>query len=311
MEENSSRKFLLIFTIVSCFSLSCGNPEPKEKATAGEEDSNRVAVETHVVLAGEVADVVKATGTIFPKHDVLISSETAGAIQKVYIELGDWVQKGAPLVQVDPEMKHLALEQATARAAQARAAYEKSQRDFERNEKLLKSQDISEFVFENVRLQKESAEAAYLMAEADVKMARRQLKDTRIVSPVAGFVAHLIAEPGQTVAPGTPIAKVVDISEVKVKFGVPEKDIVKLRKGQEVTISVDSYSGSKFQGTVTAVGPQADLSSRGSHRCQSTLAIESGHDRRSRGHHKRDSKPSLTAQKRSFGTLWADVGFCC
>ncbi|MFQ5772540.1 MAG: efflux RND transporter periplasmic adaptor subunit, partial [bacterium] len=82
------------------------------------------------------------------------------------------------------------------------------------------------------------------------------------VSPVNGFIAAKLVELGSTVAPGTPVAKVVDISQVKIKFGVPEKDLVKISKGVPATILVDSYPHVTFKGTVSAVGPQADLTTR-------------------------------------------------
>jgi membrane fusion protein (multidrug efflux system) len=250
--------------ITAALQLACASGEKSDRGSNGTDESSfqAIPVETYVIQTGEVVDKVKAMGTIFPVHDVLISSETAGTITEVYVEVGDWVEKGAPLVQIDPELKQLALDQAEARLIEANAAYEKAKKDFERNKKLFETHDISDYVYENARLQKESAEAAYLTARANVKIARRQLKDTRIESPVNGFVAARLVELGGTVAPGTPVAKVVDIRQVKVKFGVPEKDIVKISKGQRAKITLDSYPGETFEGTVGAVGPQADLSTR-------------------------------------------------
>ena len=258
-------KLLLVVAVLNIASnLGCGNGESSNEGRNGVEiDSpKRIPVQTHVIQQGEVVDLVQATGTLFPLHDVLISSQTGGTVTEVYVEVGDRVKKGAPLVQIDPELKQLALEQAEANLIQAKAAFEKATKDFERNEKLHQTNDISEYIFESVRLQKESADAAHLIAQVNVKMAKRQLKDTRITSPINGLVAARLVELGSTVGPGVPIAKVVDISQVKVKFGVAEKDIVKIEKGQSASISVDSYEQFFFSGKVSSVGPQADLSTR-------------------------------------------------
>lgn len=258
-------KKILIITVLSIVAnQGCGNGEASDEGSNGVEiDSpKRIPVKTHVIQQGEVVDLVQATGTLFPLHDVLISSQTGGTVTEVYIEVGDPVKKGAPLVQIDPELKQLALEQTEANLMQAKAAFEKAAKDFARNEKLRKTNDISEYIFESARLQKASAEAAYLTASANVKMARRQLADARISSPVNGLVAARLVELGSTVAPGVPIAKIVDISQVKVKCGVAEKDIVKIKKGQSASIVVDSYEKFSFSGKVSSVGPQADLSTR-------------------------------------------------
>ena len=267
MLKNKSVSWLLIISFSMMAALSkfgCGNGENSNEGTntTVKDSSKSIPVETHTIQKGTVVDKVKATGTIFPLHDVLVSSETAGTITDVYVEVGDWVQKGAPVVQIDQELKLLALEQAEARSIEAKAAYEKAKKDFERNKKLFRTQDISDYVFENARLQKASAEATHRTAQANVKMARRQLKDARIESPVNGFVAARLVELGGSVALGTPVAKVVDISRVKVKIGVPEKDIVKMNKGQIAIITVDSYPNETFEGTVSSVGPQADLATR-------------------------------------------------
>ncbi len=259
---NKKTIFPLVLLNVT-FHLACGSSSGSKDETNGvvADSINGIPVQTHVIQQGEVVDLVRATGTLFPLHDVLISSQTAGTVTEVYAEVGDTVEKGAPLLQIDPELKQLALEQTEANLIQAKAAFEKATKDFERNEKLHKTNDISEYIFESARLQKESAEAAYLTAKATMKMARRHLADARITSPVNGLVAARLVELGSTVAPGVPIAKVVDISHVKMKFGVAEKDIVKIEKGQSATIAVDSYE-QPFSGTVSSVGPQADLSTR-------------------------------------------------
>jgi RND family efflux transporter MFP subunit len=267
MSQIKSLKLILLalYLMTPMSPFACGNRDSSQQSTNGslEKDTGQaVPVETQIIQAGEVVDKVRATGTIFPLHDVLVSSETAGTITQVYVEVGDLVKKGEVLVQIDDELKQLALQQAQAKLMEAKAAYEKVEKDYERNKKLFENRDISEYIFDNARLQKETAYATYLAAQANEKMARRQLNDARIVSPVEGFVAARLVELGATVAPGSPVAKVVDISQVKVKFGVPEKDIVKIRKGQSATLTVDSYPDETFDGVVSAVGPQADLSTR-------------------------------------------------
>ena len=241
---------------------ACGDNGSPRDARDGQADHRAVPVETATVRLGKVAERVEATGTIFPVQEVRVSAETAGKVTAVHVEVGDRVERGTLLVQLDEELKRLALQQAEARAKEARAAYEKSVRDFERNKKLFESRDISEFVYENVRLQMQSAEAAYLTAKAQVAVARRQLRDTRIVSPIAGQVAERFVDLGSSVAPGAPVAKIVNLEQVKVKFGVAEKDIVKLAKGQPVTVGVDALPDEGFEGHIQSLGPQADLRTR-------------------------------------------------
>lgn len=243
---------------------ACGEEHQAAEGMNGTDtgETSAVPVQVEQVESGEIAEVVTATGTVSALHDVLISSETAGTIAELHVQVGDEVNRGDLLVQVDPELKQLAMEQAEAALQQARAAYEKAEKDFERNEKLYDNKDISAHVFETARLQRDSAHAALLTARANLKIAERQLRDTGIRSPANGLVAARMVDIGSTVAAGSPVAKVVDISKVKIKFGVPERDVVKLEKGQAANIGVSALPGQTLNGEVTAVGPQADLATR-------------------------------------------------
>lgn len=251
--------FVLLYLISAC-----SEPDPAREGHNGIDlhSTNPIPVETQRVERGQVVDKVEATGTIFPLHDVLVSSETSGTVRRVLVEVGDRVQAGALLVQVDAELKQLAVQQAKAAVRKAKATFEKASRDFDRNRKLYDNKDISKHVFETARLNKESSFAALLSAEANLKIAERRLRDAGIRSPVDGLVAARMVELGSMVAPGSPVAKVVDISRVKVKFGVPEREIVKLYKEQPARVTVVSYRGLDFSGTVSSVGPQADLATR-------------------------------------------------
>jgi membrane fusion protein (multidrug efflux system) len=145
---------------------------------------------------------------------------------------------------------------------EVKAAFNKALRDFERNKKLFETRDISEYMFENIRLQRESAEAALKMAEANLQLAQRQLNDCTIESPIDGIVATRLAEFGNTVAPGTPLMKVVNIMSVRLKFGVAEKDVARITAGQPASALIPALPGKTFDGTVTAISPQADLTTR-------------------------------------------------
>jgi len=256
-----SRLFFVVL-LLSFFS-GCSEETPGEDSRNGTSKTEAVVpVKVVALQSGELIESVTATGTTFPLHDAVLSAEVPGTVTRILLEVGQRVEPSQVLVKLDPELKQLAVEQAEAALLEAEAAFEKLSRDLERNEKLFASKDISEFIVENARLQKQSAEAAFLAAQANFKMANRQLRNADIKSPIAGLVAVRLVELGAAVAPGVPIAKVVDISKIKIKFSVAEKDITRMKVGQSLTVSLNAIPGEDFAGKVTAVAPQADLSSR-------------------------------------------------
>ncbi len=106
------------------------------------------------------------------------------------------------------------------------------------------------------------ARAAVRQAEAALALANQQLSYTYVKSPISGELASRLAEPGQVVAPGQPIADVVNLASVYFKGEVSEKDTLRIRKGQAVDVRVDAAPARVFRGTVAEVYPAASTQSR-------------------------------------------------
>jgi RND family efflux transporter MFP subunit len=192
-------------------------------------------------------DHFSVVGTINAYNDVTVLSETQGRIVKVNVEVGNTVKAGTVLVEVDNELKEAAYKA-------ARVAYEKAQKDLARYEALYKEHSIPDSQIEQARWSYQTAEAQYTVA-------RRQLDDTRITSPIAGVVTARPVNLGQMVmgAPqATQIANVVDLSKLKAKVSVSEMDVFKLRKGDPVDITTDVFPGTSFAGTIATISSKCD-----------------------------------------------------
>jgi membrane fusion protein, multidrug efflux system len=217
-----------------------------------------VAVEVTPVAPATITERVSAVGRVSAASDVRISSETAGRVARVLISVGDRVRAGQPLVIVDDEFKILAVDQAKAQRLAAETQFRKAQGDAERSEHLHASGDVSNTELEAYRLALRSAEAAFTSADVALRFAQRQLNDTRIKSPIAGFVVSRSVEVGEMVAPGTEIANVVDLSRIKVRISVAEEDITRLHAGQPATLRVDAQPDRRFEGKVLTIGRKSE-----------------------------------------------------
>lgn len=217
-----------------------------------------VAVEVTPVAAGTVTETVSAVGTVEALRDVTVESETAGRIVAVHFNTGDRIAKGQVLVTVDDELRVAASAQARAQAVAAETQARKAARDLERAESLAKSGDISDAELETYRLAGRAAEAGHQAALAGLKAAERQLADTRIRSPISGQAASRLVETGEMATPGTKIADIVDLSGAKVKLGIPENDVVRVKPGQAAAMELDSRPGVRLTGKVLAVGAKAE-----------------------------------------------------
>lgn len=184
------------------------------------------------------------TGTILASNDVEVVSETVGRVLAVPADVGDRLRAGSVLARIDDELKLAAFKA-------AEVALEKAGRDLARFETLVEQKSATSAELEGVRLAHKAAEAQYMAA-------RRQYQDCEIKSPIAGVVAARYINVGSTVAPGTPVANVVDLSRLKIVLTVSEKEAYALKAGEAVDVAVDVYPGAPFPAVIRSIGAKAD-----------------------------------------------------
>lgn len=207
------------------------------------------AYSVSVVTAAKqnVSNNFTLTGTIAANNDVIILSETQGRVVKVNAQVGEFRTAGSVLVEVDSELKEAAYKT-------SKMTYDKAKKDLVRYESLYKDSSISDSQIEQARWNFQSAEAQYIVA-------RRQLKDTKITTPISGIVTARNVDIGSMVqgAPqSTVVANVVDISKLKVKINVAEKDVFKLKIGDHVEVTTDVYPNAVFEGHIVTIAAKGD-----------------------------------------------------
>ena len=215
----------------------------------------------------EQRDIVvsaQAAGAIQPDTTVEVKSKASGEILQLNAETGQLVQRGAPLVRVDPRNARnlLAQAQADVDVAEAQLANATSQK--RRADELFKSQSITEQEHEQAVLDFANASAAVVRARVSVDNARIQLEDTDVRAPVTGTILEKDVERGAVIASatsnvsgGTTLLKMANLDLVQVRTLVDETDVGKVQPGQRATVTVDAYPNRPFEGTVLKIEPQA------------------------------------------------------
>jgi RND family efflux transporter MFP subunit len=162
----------------------------------------------------------------------------------VHVNVGDIVRTGTVLVEVEDLIPRSNL-------TTAEISYQKAKRDFERSETMFQENSIS-------RAQLDGARLAMQAAENQFEIAKRQLDNTKIKTPIAGTVNTRFVDLGTMVQPGMPVANVVDITTLKVLVNVSEREAFQLAPRDLVDISTDVYPGQKFQARVDNIASKAD-----------------------------------------------------
>ncbi|MCU7493841.1 MAG: efflux RND transporter periplasmic adaptor subunit [Ignavibacteria bacterium] len=193
---------------------------------------------------GKISNSLSLVGVIQADKDINVVSETQGRVTAIRFKVGDNVRQEAVLAEVDDVIMQSNL-------ASAEINYLKAKRDFERSEVLFQENSISASQLDLARLQLKAA-------ENQLTVAKKQLNNTKITTPISGTVNTRNVEVGTMVQPGMVIANIVDISTLKVKLNISEKEAFQIRPGDKVEVTTDVYPGESFTGHVDNIASKAD-----------------------------------------------------
>lgn len=210
----------------------------------------------------EFKDVVTASGVLEAWYRSFIGSETGGRLTRWTAEIGDQLDSNEVILQFDNELTRLQSYQTRAAMKAAQVAHKKQKQDLDKFLKLYEEGSISKNDFESAQLSYESAEASLAAAEAALGLAERSDNETAVKMPFKGCLASRLGEVGQSIPPGSPVAEVVKIDPIRLKVGITEMDIIKVKLGQSVTIRSSAWKDRLFEGKVFAVGIAADSNTR-------------------------------------------------
>ena len=276
-----SKRSIFIWTVLGLAFLMCGcqNSDSEEKITPpGSKIVEPPAVKAVTVKRGDISVPLVATGTIFPAYESNIGPKISGTIEIVYVDEGDTVQKGQPLVQLDQQNLLIALRQghaavrvAEAQLKEAEVKGENLKKEKERLANLLKKNVISQQKYDDIDTAYSMAvtgmeviRAQILSSRENLAMAEQKLRDTVIIAPFSGLIVKRFINQGEFVStmPPSPLFLMMSIDKVKTEIGLPEIHIAHIHLGNPVDVTVDTYPGSIFKGTVSTINPMVDPVSR-------------------------------------------------
>ena len=233
-----------------------------------------------------IAPALFGIGTVEARYTYRIGPTVAGRIKRVEVQVGDRVQAGQLLGEMDPvdlddriaaqeaafkraEAVMLAAE-AQVREALARKTYAEKQTN--RYEQLLQARSVSEEMVEGKRQERQVTEAGLASARANLDATRQELSrirsdreglirqraNLRLIAPVRGLVAARNADPGTTVVAGQSVVEVIDPASLWINVRFDQLRVSGLRAGLPVQIVLRSQEGIRFAGHVLRLEPMAD-----------------------------------------------------
>ncbi len=240
-------------------------------------ETNGISVTTEKAVVKTIVQTVTATGKVQPEVEVKISPEVFGEITALPYREGATVKKGDVIVRIKSDFYQAQVDQQTAAVAAARSGavnslvqLMKAEADLKKYQDLFDRKLVSDFdylsfktAYDGAKANRESALAQVDEAEGILKQAKDSLSKTDIYSPMDGTVSSRSSEVGERVQAstsfaGTEIMRVADLSKMEVRVKVNENDIVNVKVGDPVKISIDAYPDRKFNGAVREIAASAD-----------------------------------------------------
>lgn len=214
-------------------------------------------ISSAVAHAENWQDSLTAVGSITAAQGVTVSPEIAGTISEIAFESGAAVKQGDLLVKLDTSS-----EEAQLRAAEAQV--ELARLNAERTRKLREDKTVSQSELD-------AAESTLKQSQANADNIRATIGKKTIRAPFAGRLGIRLVNLGEQLDVGKGIVSLQALTPVFADFSLPQQNLSQLKTGQAVQVTTDAYPGQTFDGTLTAINPDLDATTR-SVTLQATLA---------------------------------------
>jgi RND family efflux transporter MFP subunit len=221
-------------------------------------DAPVTTVDAVVVRRSDARDRVDLAAVLEPVRRVVVGAEVAGRVVEIVAREHEHVSEGDLLVRLDPALPRAAVDRARASLTRARASARLAQAELGRQRDLSQRGVASAAELERAESEAATTEAQVAEARAALAEVETRLDKTRITAPFAGVVTELDLEPGAYVQPGSPVAELVDLSEIEIEVQVSDRQVIALRSGDRADVSVDVFPGERFEGRVLRVGRATD-----------------------------------------------------
>jgi RND family efflux transporter MFP subunit len=231
-------------------------------AKPGERPIELIAAELFTIKPRGLVDVVRFTGTTQPVDQTIVKARVAGRLAEVLVREGDRVAKGQVLARFETNELQSRVNERQSALDAARADARWTARDLSDKETLAKRNIVSQSALDAARSTAENKASMVSVSEAQLEIAQRNLGDAEVKAPFDGVVGERIANQGESLPIDGKILALLDTSHVEVAAQMPAADVVRLKVGQPVTVTLEGFGDREFKGRITRISPTAQAGSR-------------------------------------------------
>jgi membrane fusion protein (multidrug efflux system) len=218
------------------------------KAAAVQQEKPPINAVTLTLSPTTIKDRINLPGSIKPWTRLQLMSKLGGTITDVLVQEGDRVQKGDVLAHIESKDYEIAL-------TRAEAAYKLAKSEYDRDKSIYDKGVIPASTLD-------ANKTSMQTARADYENAKLLYSRTTVTSPMDGIIRRMDAKIGLQLSVGDPIAEILEIDRLKGVIGIPESDVLAVRKLDEVEISIQALNNKKISAKVHFLSPSPETIAR-------------------------------------------------
>ncbi|MFN0107775.1 MAG: efflux RND transporter periplasmic adaptor subunit [Blastocatellia bacterium] len=233
-------------------------------------------VQTAQITSGKISEKIALTGSLKPKERVDVNSRIAGRVTQIKVDVGQVVARGALIAVIEDDEIRQQIERskasiavADASIAQREAELSNAKAELDRRQKLVEAGVLSRQELDALEMrhrvaasQLELSRAQRRQTEAEQRELNIRQGQTRVYAPINGVISARQMDLGAMAGANSPIVTIVGINPMVILANAAEQDISRVKKGAQVTVTIDSLPGQKFSGRIMRISPLLDAQTR-------------------------------------------------
>ena len=243
--------------LLICLLVGFGLENCSEKKEAGNEQLVR-GLRAYRVAARAESRIRRFPSVLQPADVSVLSFEISGQLRAVNLQVGQKVQLGDVLAEIDPRSLQSQVDQASAGVQQVEAQVENAEGDFQRKQELLKRGVTTQAAFDQSKANLTTAQTQLDQARRQLELANHNLDRSKLLAPFSGTIARVEVKSFAQVAAGQPIVTLYSDDRFETSFLVPAVTFQSLTIGQQVDITVADLPNLSLKGAINELGSKAE-----------------------------------------------------
>jgi RND family efflux transporter MFP subunit len=265
-EAKALRRIITLMLLVGSFAIGCSDSQDERVDVSGSAQAVPLRLQTLRPETRKISETITGTGTIGAAQTSNLGVVTPGIVERVFVRVGDRVEKGQPLFQTRKSDYEISLQLARAELTAAEARAEQTRMDYERATELLAKKFISQAQLDTAGTAMKAATAEVGVSAARLAQAKQSLADTVVRAPYDGVVTDRNVDEGtyksaQTFSADSSVLQVQEIKVVVAVVRVPEIYLPGLDLGIPADLIIDGLQDA-FQSEIFVINDKVDPMSR-------------------------------------------------